>query len=223
MASDLKPIEPVTVITDLMLAIEGLVFGALLLYFWIKNEDQRQTHDLMWIGTYFSIMIFAFFGALAHGTDSKTIEALVWPPTMIFGGITFIFLVAGVIIYQKESDYAKLLIIPIVLFIIYLILIIILNWPFILWVLLLIVCSIIIYIYAFKAKSDGKALAPYLINGLTIIIIAGVVQAIGGIIGYQTYFGPNNEYLFTPHNDIFHVIAMIGMYVFYRGFRKASS
>jgi hypothetical protein len=79
---------------------------------------------------------------------------------------------------------------------------------------------VFIYLYAFKAKNDGKELAPYLIRGLTIIIIAGVIQAIGGIIGYQTYFGPDDQYLFTPHNDIFHVIAMIGLYVFFKGFKK---
>jgi hypothetical protein len=59
-----------------------------------------------------------------------------------------------------------------------------------------------------------------LIRGLTIILISGIIQAIGGLIGYQIYFGPNNQYLFTPHNDIFHIIAMIGLYVFFIGFRK---
>jgi hypothetical protein len=218
--SDYKPIEPVTFATDMILAIQGLVFGSMLLYFYLKNKDKRSLYSLMWIGGFFSVMLFAFFGALSHGTDSIRLADIFWPPTMIFGGISFIFFVAGVIIYQKVSNYKILLIIPIVLVIIYLIVGFLINWPFIIWVILLIICSVFIYLYAFKAKNDGKELAPYLIRGLTIIIIAGVIQAIGGIIGYQTYFGPDDQYLFTPHNDIFHVIAMIGLYVFFKGFKK---
>ena len=139
---------------------------------------------------------------------------------MIFGGISFIFFVTGIIIYQKETDYLKLLIIPIILVIFYLIIGFLINWPFIIWVILLIVCSILIYLYAFRAKNEDKEIAPYIIKGLTIIIISGIIQAIGGIIGYQTYFGPNDQYLFTPHNDIFHIIAMIGLSIFFKGFKK---
>ena len=218
--SDYKPVEPVTFATDMILAIQGLIFGFILLYYWKKNDDKRNLYSLMWIGGFFSVMLFAFFGALSHGTDSMRLADIFWPPTMIFGGISFIFFVAGVIIYQKVSNYKTVLIIPIVLVIIYLIIGFLVNWPFILWVILLVVCSVFIYLYAFKAKNDGKELAPYLIRGLTIIIIAGVIQAIGGIIGYQTHFGPDDQYLFTPHNDIFHVIAMIGIYIFFKGFKK---
>ena len=218
--SDYKPVEPVTFATDMILAIQGLIFGFILLYYWKKNDDKRNLYSLMWIGGFFSVMLFAFFGALSHGTDSMRLADIFWPPTMIFGGISFIFFVAGVIIYQKVSNYKTVLIIPIVLVIIYLIVGFLVNWPFILWVILLVVCSVFIYLYAFKAKNDGKELAPYLIRGLTIIIIAGVIQAIGGIIGYQTHFGPDDQYLFTPHNDIFHVIAMIGLYIFFKGFKK---
>lgn len=32
--SDYKPIEPVTFATDMILAIQGLVFGIILLYYW---------------------------------------------------------------------------------------------------------------------------------------------------------------------------------------------
>ena len=218
--SDYKPVEPVTFATDMLLAILGLVFGSILLYYYLKNEDRRKLYSLMWVGGFYSVMFFAFFGAISHGTDLIKLADIFWPPTMIFGGISFIFFVAGVLIYQKETGYLKLLIIPIILVIFYLIIGFLINWPFIIWVILLIVCSILIYLYAFRAKNEDKELAPYIIKGLTIIIISGIIQAIGGIIGYQTYFGPNDQYLFTPHNDIFHVIAMIGLYVFFKGFKK---
>ena len=211
--------EPVTVVTDGILAILGFIFGIILLYYYIKDKESRKKDSLMWIGTFFSVALFAFFGAVSHGVTSIALGDLFWPPTMIFGGITFVFLLAGVIIYQKE-EISIILIIPVILVVLYLILCVLLNWAFLVWVILLLICSIIIFFYAFKAKRDGKELAPYLIYGLIIILIGGVIQAIGGIIGYQTYFGPNNEYLFKPHNDIFHVIAMIALFVFFIGFKK---
>lgn len=217
--ADYKPSEPVTVLTDGILALLGLIFGIILLYYYIKNSESRKKDSLMWIGTFFSVALFAFFGAMAHGVTSIALEEIFWPPTMIFGGITFVFLVAGVIIYKKE-EITSLLIIPVILVVLYLILCVLLNWAFIIWVILLLICSLVIFIYAFKAKRDGKELAPYLIYGLIIILIGGVVQAIGGIIGYQTYFGPNKLYLFKPHNDIFHVIAIIALFVFFMGFKK---
>jgi hypothetical protein len=113
-----------------------------------------------------------------------------------------------------------MLIVPVILVIIYLILAVLLNWIFLLWVVLLLICSVIIFFYAFKAKKKGKELARYIIYGLILILIGGVVQAIGGFIGYGTMFGPNNEYLFSPHNDIFHVIAAIGLIVFFKGIKK---
>lgn len=211
--------EPVTVITDGLVAVLGLIFGTILLYYYIKNKDSRKKDSLMWIGTFFSVALFAFFGAIAHGVTSIALEELFWPPTMIFGGLTFVFLLAGVIIYQKE-EITSLLVIPVILVVLYLILCVLLNWVFLVWVILLLICSFFVFFYAFKAKRDGKELAPYMIYGLIIILIGGVVQAIGGIIGYQTYFGPNNVYLFRPHNDIFHVIAMVALFVLFTGFRK---
>ena len=212
--------EPVTVITDSLLAALGVIFGIILLYCYFNtNKENRKKETIMWIGAFFSIALFALFGAISHGVTSITLENLFWPPTMIFGGITFIFFVAGVIIYQKET-ITSLIIIPVIIVCVYLVMCVLFNWLFLIWVLLLLVCSVIIFFYAFKAKSEGKELAPYLIYGMIIIIISGLVYAIGSVIGYHTYFGPNNEYLFKPHLDIFHSIAMIGMYVFFIGIRK---
>jgi len=212
--------EPITVITDSLLAALGVIFGIILLYYYFNtNKENRKKETIMWIGAFFSLALFALFGAISHGVTSIALENLFWPPTMIFGGITFIFFVAGVIIYQKET-ITSLIIIPIILVCFYLVMCILFNWLFLIWVLLLLICSVIIFFYAFKAKSEGEELAPYLIYGMIIVIISGLVYAIGSMIGYHTYFGPNNEYLFKPHNDIFHSIAMIGMCVFFIGFRK---
>ncbi|MBD3341965.1 MAG: hypothetical protein GF353_22890 [Candidatus Lokiarchaeota archaeon] len=218
--SELKPVEPVTLVTDLILAIEGFLFALFLIFYWTKKVNKKDKPTLMWIGGFLSVGFFALFGALSHGTEYVMISEILWPPTMVFGGISFIFFVAGTMIYQKEENYGKMLLIPVVLVLIYLIVGFLINWPFFIWVLLLLVCSVLIYFYAFKAKKENKLLSRYLFWGLTIIIIAGIVQGIGGIIGYRTYFGPNNQYLFTPHNDIFHIIAMVGLLIFFVGFRR---
>jgi hypothetical protein len=210
----------VTFATDLALTIQGLIFGLLLFWYWYATKEKRTKPTLMWVGGFISVALFALFGALSHGTNLVALGDAFWPPTMIFGGIAFIFFVAGIIIYQKETNYGKLILIPVALVIIYLIIGFLINWPFLLWVFLLIFCSIIIYIFTFRAKKDEKFAAKYIIWGLTIIIIAGVIQAVGGFIGYQTYFGPSNEFLFQPHNDIFHIVAMVGLCFFFIGFRK---
>ena len=215
-----KNIEPITFGTDLALTIQGTIFGLLLIFYLSKNKERRTLPNFMWICGFFSVALFALFGALSHGTNLIALEDVFWPPTMIFGGVAFIFFVTGVIIYQKESNYGVLLLIPIFLVILYFIIGFLINWPFLLWVFLLLICSVIIFIYAFRAKRQQKIAGKYLIWGLIIILISGVVQAIGGIIGYQTYFGPSNEFLFTPHNDIFHIVAMIGLTYFFIGFRK---
>jgi hypothetical protein len=219
----LKLPEPVTLLTDLGLAVEGFLFAFILAYYLIKNKPAKENTPLivmMWIAGLISIGLFALFGAIAHGTTSQSLSDFVWPFTMIFGGICFIFIVIGVIIYQKETEYSKLLLLPIIAVIIYFIIGFILNWQFLIWVLLLVFCSIIIYIFAFKAKQEGKGLAKYIIIGLTVVLIAGVIQGIGGIIGFKTTFGIYDQFLFQPHNDIFHIIAMIGLAIFFVGFLK---
>lgn len=216
----IKPAEPTTLATDLSLAILGLVFGMIIVFYYIKKKEKRTITLLMWILSFFSITLFALFGAISHGTTSVTLSDIMWQPTMIFGGISFVFFASGTIIYQKEEDYLKDLILPVLLVIGYLIIGFIINWPFLLWVFLLLICSVIIFFYSFKARKKGKKLANYLIIGLIIILISGVIQAIGGIIGFEMMYGPNEEYLFQPHNDIFHLIAMVGLTVFFIGILK---
>ncbi len=218
-----KESEPVTFATDLILAIQGFLFAALLLYLWTKSKDMKKadrTSLLNWVGGFISIGLFALFGAISHGVFSQELSDMLWPFTMIFGGISFIFIVAGVIIYQKETDYLLLLLIPVTLVVIYFIVGFISGWPFLVWGILLIFCSIIIYFFSFKAKQEGKELAIYLIIGLTIVLIAGVVQIIGGFIEYKPLFGASNQFKFQPHNDIFHIIAMVGLAIFFWGFWK---
>lgn len=219
----LKQAEPTTLATDLLLAVQGFLFAAILVYFWFKKKDKKRKDSLsqlMWIGGFISIGLFALFGAISHGTFSKPLSDILWPFTMIFGGICFIFIVAGIIIYQKETDFFLLLLIPVVLVLIYFIVGSISGWPFIVWGILLIFCSIIIYFFSFRAKKEGKGLALYMITGLTVILISGVVQIIGGVIGFEIIYGENNEFLFQPHNDIFHIIAMVGLFIFFLGFWK---
>lgn len=218
-----KLAEPVTLITDALLAIQGFLFAFVLLYFLLKNKEKTEVNSLvsiMWIGGFISIALFALFGAISHGTTSQSLSDILWPFTMIFGGVCFIFIVIGIIIYQKETDYAKLLLIPVIAVIVYFIIGFLFDWQFLIWVVLLVFCSIIIYIFAFKAKQEDKGLARYIIIGLTIVLIAGVVQGVGGVIGFRTTFGAYNQFLFQPHNDIFHIIAMIGLVIFFWGFIK---
>lgn len=211
----LQQAEPTTLVTDLLLAIQGFLFATILLNLWLKNRERKNIDSLsllMWIGGLISIGLFALFGAISHGTFSKQLSDLMWPPTMIFGGISFIFIVAGIIIYQRETGYLLILLIPVVLVVIYFIIGAIIGWKFILWGILLLVCSILIYFFSFKAKQEGKGLAIYMIIGLTVILISGIVQIFGGFIGFKLEYGVSNEFLFQSAASLPVSVKVTGSY-----------
>ncbi|HEY0088619.1 MAG TPA: hypothetical protein VGB37_07235, partial [Candidatus Lokiarchaeia archaeon] len=84
MTSDYKPSEPVTIVTDLILASLGFLFGLILLYYYTKKNDKHRKDSIFWISTFFLVGLFALFGAISHGSTSIKITSILWPPTMIF-------------------------------------------------------------------------------------------------------------------------------------------
>ena len=86
--TDFKPSDPVTVVTDVLLFLEGMLF-AVALFFHQKGRNHQSIQMWCWIGTFSCIGLFALFGALAHGTHSLALEDVLWPPTVIFGGLSF--------------------------------------------------------------------------------------------------------------------------------------
>jgi hypothetical protein len=216
-----KATEPVTLITDLLLFFQGLIYGILLLMR-AKKKAQTAQNPLFWILTFLSIGIFALCGAISHGTPSVAVADLFWPPTVIFGGLAFFFFNIAVMIMQQPRPLTQVLRFPLILLVIYIVGLILADWAFILFVAYQLVCSVIIFILS--ARTQNEHIKPTIrqINfGLVVLLIAGGVQAVGSILGWRYYFGDDAQYLFQPHNDIFHIIAMYGVYLIYRAVVQA--
>ena len=50
--------------------------------------------------------------------------------------------------------------------------------------------------------------------------MAGAIQAVGSIMRLEYYYGPDPQFVFKPHNDIFHIIAAIGIAKIFSGLKR---
>lgn len=53
-----------------------------------------------------------------------------------------------------------------------------------------------------------------------IVLFAVLIEVIGTILNWHYYFGVDNQYLFVPHNDIFHLIALYMMITLQKNIKK---
>jgi Family of unknown function (DUF6962) len=213
----IQPQDPTTFITDLILTIESLFFGFMILRLWKQKNTSKEI--LIWIGTFLSISVFSLCGAISHGTKYVETADLFWPPTMIFGGLAFFFFNIGAILYVQKEEVKKHLILPIIFLVIYLIALPLLNWMFGIFVGYQLLCSILIYKYTIPVK-ENLDLCPSLIKGLSILLFAGGIQAIGSLLGLEFLYGSNSQFIFKPHNDVFHLIAAVGLFVIFKGLQN---
>jgi hypothetical protein len=213
----LQPQDPTTFVTDMLLFLQNAGFA---IYLLVKTpRGEKRQASIVWICTFLSIGIFAFCGAISHWTKYVAVSDVMWPPTMIFGGLAFFFFNVGVLMHIFGKNSRKHLVLPGLFLVIYLIIIPILDWLFILFVTYQLLCSIMIFLYAIpRQKAD-----PFLkscVTGLIILLVAGVIQALGSMLGLKFLYGNAEQFIFKPHNDVFHIIAMIGLTIIFQGLRK---
>ena len=223
----IKSSEPVTLVTDGILFLVGLIISIILLkyYFEIrkkKSKNNRENDIFLWALTYFCLSIFALGGTVHHGTIYISVQNIFRPITVIFGGFTLFFFVNRVIIqiYKiKENKTMKLwILISSAILIIYLILIIIFNWLFAIFGVYLLLVSFFTLMGLRKKirnipENQGNIeLERSIRKFINILLIAALIQTIGSIIVWEYYPIINGvQYLIKPHNDIFHVIAIYPM------------
>lgn len=225
MQSEIVPIQPITSVTDILLTIEA----AILIYFIISKAKKAQITDTsikLWVGGYGCIMMFAILGAISHFLSDSRLVDIFWPPTMIFGGLSFVCVVSALIFHVKPDNNKPLLLLPIFMVIIYIIFAVIYEWQFIIWVGLLGICSILIYVLGIILHRKGHPISKFVLLGNTVILLSGIFQAIGGMFFYPEGqegipLNSNGTAIFKPHNDGFHIIAGIGLFLFYLGIRNA--
>ncbi|WP_371805218.1 DUF6962 family protein [Candidatus Lokiarchaeum ossiferum] len=225
MQSELVPIQPITSVTDILLTLEAVF----LIYLIVSKAKKANIFDAslkLWVGGYGCIVMFAILGAISHFLSDGFLVAIFWPPTMIFGGLSFVCVVSALIFHVKPDNNKLLLLLPIFMVIIYVIIAIIYEWKFIIWVGLLGICSILIYFMGFLLYKKDHPISKNILLGNTIILLSGIFQFVGGMFFYPEdqegiFLNPEGTAIFRPQNDGFHIIAGIGLYVFYLGIRNA--
>jgi hypothetical protein len=196
--------EPTTAITDYIIFILGIIFGGLTIS--IQNSQFHQ----LWGASFISIGIGAFFGGTSHGFGPKMkgiYRMVLWRITIIFIGISGIFMaMSSSLFFITENGKYALFITAGVLLILYF-LKIRKQDSF--------RSAVTFYMPLLGVTLVGFSMAFYFqnITGALFITI-GLIVCITGSLTQLLKISLHEKF---NHNDLFHVIQMLGMYLMYRG------
>lgn len=172
--------EPMTLATDLMLAIAALMFAARL---WRVHR--------MWALAFLFTGAGSFFGGMHHGFAPQLppVTALVlWKATVFSIGIASFFLLAG--------SNRKLAVVAVVKLIVYL------SW--------MVTHDDFVYVIV----DYGLTLLVVGIVVRTRWVIASIVVSVIGALVQQSGFALHRHF---NHNDLYHVIQLLALWLLYRG------
>ena len=199
--------EPMTVLTNAILAAVAFVLGARLAY--AAAAEGRTAGEFLALGL-LSTAFAAALGAAAHGIDPRVDRALrerCWRGALYVTGLAGASTIASVAYFAARGPgRAAILAIAGIKLVVYL--------------------AVVVRRPAFRvtAMDYGSALAgvlvgaayadarwgtpagPWLISGIAVSLIGGLVQ--GRRLALHRHFN---------HNDFFHVIQIVAIYLFYRG------
>ncbi len=196
--------EPVTVLTDYILAIETLIFGVLLRQQAIRD---REISIKFWAISFFIIAFAAITGGTSHGFAKQlpeTVYHFLWKITLYSVGASTLFMLSAIAHATLKDRSRKILIV--------------LAWvQFCAFVILIAGTSdfrYVIYDYVpamivILALCIFRWNAPFsiwIISGILVSFVAAGIQ----LSGFTLHKNFN-------HNDLYHVIQMIAMYLLYRG------
>ena len=196
--------SPTTVITNYMMGCIGLYLG------WQTLQIQGSLFHILWACSFFSLSLGAFLGGSHYVFGHRLpnyIAKVIWMLTLIFIGITGLFLAgSAATFYINETGKFGLMLGSAILVIKY-VLGLSKNDTFdhaIKIYVTLIILALIGFIPAFF--SLGYTGALQIVIGLLVNLSAAGVQASG--LRLHKHFN---------HNDLFHVIQILGMILIYRG------
>ena len=193
-----------TAITNYMMGSIGLYLG------WQTLQIQDSLFHILWACSFFSLSLGAFLGGSHYVFGPRLpnyITKVIWMLTLIFVGITGLFLAgSAATFYINETGKFGLMLGSAILVIKY-VLGLNKNDTFhyaIKFYVTLIILALIGFIPAFF--SLGYTGALQIVIGLLVNLSAAGVQASG--LTLHKHFN---------HNDLFHVIQIMGMILIYRG------
>jgi uncharacterized protein DUF6962 len=194
-----KIAEPATAITDYILAAETLFLGILLI------RGAVQTPVKLWAAAFFVLAIAAIAGGTFHGLIASLdplAAHILWKVTLVAVGIaTFCMLSAAILIFTANPARTILLVAAVLQFCVYAFFIARGNdFKIVIFDYVPAMILIVVLGYAAKAQSAG-----FLLGAVVLSFAAAGIQ--NSSIQLHRNFN---------HNDLYHVIQMIAMYLFYR-------
>lgn len=198
--------EPMTVATDVVIAVLAFVFAARLGFPW-GAEGSVARHWLA--AAMLATGISAVVGAFAHGTSPAN-DALrdgLWRATVYIAGLIGATTIASVAFFGAQGSVRVL-------------------------VLGIAAIKLIVFMYRARRQPEfsvvaadyGGALAMVLVGAVIELVrdrapgmtwlIAGVLVSLAGGIVQARRIALHRHF---NHNDLFHVIQMVALYAFYRG------
>jgi hypothetical protein len=198
--------EPSTMATDYVLA---LMCGFFAWRLWRVGKATAQASICSWAAGFVCFGLASLVGGTVHGFSTILSEAVLqalWKFTLYAIGLASFFLLTGTLgACIVPSVRRFMLLIPYVQLIVYA-----------LWMATYDDFRYVIYDYAFTnlgilalqfhAGLTSARSVPWLAGGVLVSFLAAAVQA--NEIAFYQHFN---------HNDLYHVIQMGGMYLFYRG------
>ncbi len=199
--------EPTTTITDFILAVMGFGFGISLLF--LYGERHFDFH-FYWGWGFIVSGLGALLGAISHGFGpifSKKMQSLLWKMTMFFVGFSgWLFSIAASIFFFSPDIYDWVRWILILSFIIYtlwlykddrFIIVILYYLP------LMIFIMAGMFFHFFALNSTGS-----------MAVAIGILVSLGGAGIQASGFSIHTHF---NHNDLFHIIQMIGYVLMFQG------
>jgi hypothetical protein len=199
--------EPTTMATDYVLA---LLCGYFARRLWRKGKGTAQASVYSWAAGFACFGLASLAGGTVHGFSTIFSEAVLqelWKLTAYAIGLASFFLLTGTLSACTVPSVRRFaMLIPYVQLIIY-----------VLWMATHDDFRYVIYDYAFTnlgimalqfyaGIANRTMSAPWLVGGVLVSFLAAAAQVSG--VSLHQHFN---------HNDLYHVIQMGGMYLFYRG------
>ncbi len=209
--------EPVTTVTDLILAGECFLFGHLL--FWGKGTDK--SFIKYWALAFLALGFSALMGGIAHGAapymENIPSLLLTWPAT-IFSIVTTSFFLYLALIHEFCSSHKKLWVtlVGIVTLFFYLNVFGFLNVFHVNGQLSFMV-AILSYAPAMFLHLVFNTLRYFHTHQLsTAYVCNGIILSFFGTLVQILKFAPHEHF---NHNDLYHVIQMVALYMIFKGLR----
>ncbi len=196
--------EPTTTITDFIIFFMGCYYS------WVIMHISGSIFHKIWAISFISLSLSAFLGGISHGFGpklSKIAKMIIWRLTLLLVGLTALVLLFSVLTIITNGTI-NIRILPFLITLYgYYIYKVYKNDSFLIAIkfyLPLIVISLACFLYVFFYKGYVGAL--FISVGLLVTLFASLIQS--SKIVLHNHFN---------HNDLFHIVQMIGMYLMFEG------